>query len=107
MGNNITLEISEKVTFADNTIFGNSGTYERLNGRAFYEIDPKQAEQDGIVDVQYAPKNKKGLVEFSSDFLIIKPTELRKGNKRLFYDFGNRGNMRALQFFNDAKLPEL
>ena len=33
---------------------------------------------------------------------MLRPVDPAKGNKRLFHDFGNRGNMRALQFFNDA-----
>ena len=27
---------------------------------------------------------------------------MARGNRRLFYDYGNRGHKRALQFFNDA-----
>src|SRR3546814_19033069 len=46
--------------------------------------------------------NAKGLVEFSADFRILKPVDPARGSKRLFHDFGNRGNMRSLQFFNDA-----
>ena len=43
-----------------------------------------------------------GLVRFAADFMILKPREMQRGNRRVFYDYGNRGHKRALQFFNDA-----
>ena len=44
----------------------------------------------------------RGLVRFAADFMILKPREMERGNRRVFYDYGNRGHKRALQFFNDA-----
>jgi hypothetical protein len=41
-------------------------------------------------------------VRFAADFMILKPREMERGNRRVFYDYGNRGHKRALQFFNDA-----
>ena len=43
-----------------------------------------------------------GLVRFAADFMILKPREMQRGNRRVFYDYGNRGHKRALQFYNDA-----
>lgn len=34
--------------------------------------------------------------------MIAKPVDMGAGNSALFFDYGNRGNKRALQFFNDA-----
>ena len=34
--------------------------------------------------------------------MILKPREMQRGNRRVFYDYGNRGHKRALQFYNDA-----
>ncbi len=102
MTNRIELRITDHSTFAGGHVFGDTGSYERLRGRAHYAVDPKAAAQTGIVDLEFASVNKDGLVEFAADVLILKPADLTKGNKRIFYDFGNRGNMRALQFFNDA-----
>ena len=44
----------------------------------------------------------RGLVRFAADFMILKPREMQRGNRRVFYDYGNRGHKRALQFYNDA-----
>ena len=102
MTNQITLKITDQTAFAGGATFGDTGAYERLRGQAHHAVDPSAAAQAGIVDLENAPTNKDGLVEFSANFLMLRPVDLAKGNKRLFYDFGNRGNMRALQFLNDA-----
>ena len=41
-------------------------------------------------------------MRFAADFMILKPREMGHGNRRVFFDYGNRGHKRALQFFNDA-----
>ena len=55
-----------------------------------------------VVDLDKAPRDDSGLVRFAADFMILKPRELQRGNRRVFYDYGNRGHKRALQFYNDA-----
>jgi hypothetical protein len=102
MTNRITLDITDSRPFADGTSFGDTGSYQRLTGRAHYAVDPDAPAQAGIVDLELAPRNANGLVEFSTDIMILTPSDAAKGNGRLFYDWGNRGNIRALQFFNDA-----
>src|ERR1044071_10068683 len=37
--------------------FGNVGTYDKLVGRAFGEVEPRDAQNAGIQDVQLAPRN--------------------------------------------------
>jgi hypothetical protein len=100
--NQIELRIHDRGPFADGHAFGETGAYERLRGTAHYAVDPKAPAQANVFDIANAPVNGKGLVEFSADFLILKPVDPARGNRRLFHDFGNRGNMRMLQFFNDA-----
>ena len=55
-----------------------------------------------VVDLDKAPRDDDGLVRFAADFMILKPREMQRGNRRVFYDYGNRGHKRALQFYNDA-----
>ena len=55
-----------------------------------------------ILSIWTRPRNADGLVEYSADFSIIKPEEMSKANGRIFFDYGNRGNMRAIPIFNDA-----
>ena len=102
MTSRITLDITQREAFADGHVFDATGAYERLKGRAHFALDPAAPAQADIVDIDKAPRNADGLVEFSADILLLKPCDIAQGNDRLFFDYGNRGNIRCLQFFNDA-----
>jgi len=102
MTNTIELRIAERGAFADGHEFGAAGHYERLVGRAYFAVDANDHAQAGIVDLDKAPRNAEGLVEFAADVCILKPRDMAKSNRRLFFGYGNRGNKRELQFFNDA-----
>ncbi|HKX07744.1 MAG TPA: alpha/beta hydrolase domain-containing protein [Stellaceae bacterium] len=102
MTNHIQIRISERGPFAGGHEFGSTGAYERLVGRAHFAIDPKAPAQRGITDLEHAAVDAEGRVRFAADIMILRPKDLARGNKRLFLDYGNRGNKRMLQFFNDA-----
>jgi hypothetical protein len=80
--------------------FGDVGQYEKLVGRAFGVVDPTDPIDAGIVNVARAPKNAQGLVEYDVDVYILKPTNMDKGNRSLFYDVVNRGNKNLVTTFN-------
>jgi len=67
------------------------GQYEKIVGKAFGELDPKDPKNAVIVDLQLAPKNARGKVEYSFDFYILKPIDLSKGNHKMLYEPPNRG----------------
>jgi len=102
MTNLIELEIRDRRPFADGHAFGDAGSYERISGRAHFRVDPKSPAQSGVFDIDKAPTDDDGLVAFSGDFMIFRPVNPEKGNRRLFYDFGNRACLRSLHYFNDA-----
>jgi len=102
MMNRVELSVAERFPFADAHEFGSVGAYERLVGRAHFAVDPGAPAQRGITDLDKAPTDGDGLVHFTGDFSILKPVDPARGNRRLFFDYGNRGNKRMLQFFNDA-----
>lgn len=98
---NISLDIDQRepITCRD---FPPTGTYEKVLGTIHLAIDPGLPGNQVITDIEYAPENSEGLVEFSTDFYMLKPVDLRDGNQRILYDVNNRGNKRILRFFNDA-----
>jgi hypothetical protein len=96
------IEISRKEPFIGGQPFGNVGPYEKIVGRFYGELDPKHPLNAVIVDIDKAPRNASGLVEYSSDFYILKPVDITKGNGALLYDVNNRGRKRALVQFNSA-----
>jgi Alpha/beta hydrolase domain len=90
----------------DGRNFGEVGQYEKLTGRVYGQVDPNDPRNQVIVDLDLAPRNADGMVEYSADFLLFKPIDLSKGNHRLFYELNNRGDTRALTALNDAKSAE-
>jgi hypothetical protein len=100
MPGTLEVRIDDRRAFADGHEFGETGAYERLTGRALFAVDPLAPAQADVVDIDKAPRDRDGLVRFEADFMILKPVD--GGNRRVFFDYGNRGHKRALQFFNDA-----
>jgi len=96
----LTIRIDDRRPFADGISFGDTGPYERLTGRVLFAVDPDAPAQADVVDLKLAPRDDAGMVRFEADFMILRP--LDGGNGRVFFDYGNRGHKRALQFFNDA-----
>jgi hypothetical protein len=97
--NQVRLDIERREPFAGGGSFGNTGPYERLFGKVHFAIDPDEQGLPSIVDLDLAPRNAQGLVEFSATLDIIKPVEPGLGNRRILYEFSNRGN-RGLMGFN-------
>lgn len=69
--------------------------HEILIGRFFGELDPRDPRNAVITDIQLAPRNARGMVEYSATFEIAKPVDLSRASGFLFYNVPNRGNGRA------------
>src|SRR5438093_10532063 len=84
--------VSKQSPTFDGLSFGTVGTYEKIFARAYGEVDPSDRRNALITDINLAPRNANGMVEYSADVHIIKPVDMSKGNQRIFYDVVNRGN---------------
>lgn len=71
--------------------FPRVGTFEVIKGIASGEVDPTNPQNAIITDIELAPRNGSGNVEYRSNFYIIKPTDMTKGNKKMMYEPPNRG----------------
>ncbi len=98
--------------------FGSVGAYEKIKGKLYYAVDPDNPFNAQIVDLPLAKDGRlrkdasvidwgkgriieivgddavnedTGEVEFSGDFILLKPLDLTKGNHRILYDVNNRG----------------
>jgi hypothetical protein len=80
----------ESPTFGGYT-FAGVGQYEKLVGMAYGELDPNDPKNSVIVDIKLAPRNARGMVEYSHTFYILKPIDLTKGAHRVMYEPPNRG----------------
>lgn len=99
---NIEFKTLDRQVLANGHEFGTRGEYERLGGRVHFRVDRDSVPECSITDLEYAALDHNGLIACVADFMILKPVNLAQGNGRVFFDYGNRGNKRALQFFNDA-----
>jgi hypothetical protein len=81
---------------------GPAGPYERIIAKAYFRIDPKLEANRIISDIDLAPRGADGMVEFSADVYVLKPTDPAKGNGTLLFEVSNRGRKGLLGMFNLA-----
>jgi hypothetical protein len=98
----VRLRVERREAVLNGRLFGAAGAYEKLIGKVNFALNPTLPQNRGIVDLALAPRNARGLVEFSADFYLLKPVDPSRGNGRLFYESGNRGTKRILAVFQSA-----
>jgi hypothetical protein len=72
--------------------------YEKLTGHAYGELDPKLSLNAIITDLEFAPRNARGLVEYVATFTMIKPVDMAKASGVLLYFVPNRGRINLTTF---------
>ena len=55
-----------------------------------------------IADLKLARRNDRGLVEFSAEFLVLRPADVTRRNGTLLYEVNNRGNIAIFRQLNEA-----
>jgi hypothetical protein len=96
------ISVAEITNFADGHEFGEAGAYVRLRGVAHGVLDPNAPENACIVDLDKAPRNHQGLVEYATDFDILRPKDMRRASGILVYDVPNRGSKRIFNLLDDV-----
>mgnify|MGYP006171086025 CR=1 FL=1 len=94
------VEITKRVDVLNGKPFGDAGPYEKLHGKAYFAVDPANPRNAVIADIDLAPRNGEGKVEFSADLFILKPKDPARGNGVVFFDVINRGRFRLLSTFS-------
>ena len=101
------LEVRTHATVLDGQPFGTSGAYEKIAGTMRFAVDPMHPVHQRVTDMTLAPRNAEGKVEFSGDFYLLKPVDMKKGNGRLLLDVPNRGRKVAIEMFNSTpRVPD-
>jgi hypothetical protein len=98
----VRIEVKSRTPVLAGQAFGTTGPYERLIGTIYFAIDPRNPANLIIADIDKAPRNAAGKVEFSSDFYLIKPVDASRGNGTVLYEVSNRGGKGMVGFFNFA-----
>ncbi|MBI5768784.1 MAG: hypothetical protein HZA93_13380 [Verrucomicrobia bacterium] len=88
-----------RVDIAQRMDVGASG-YEKLVGTAHFAVDPENARNRVIADIDRAPLNKEGRVEFSADLYILRPKDAADANGTAIVEVSNRGGKGLITSFN-------
>ncbi|MFP6680192.1 MAG: alpha/beta hydrolase domain-containing protein [Dehalococcoidia bacterium] len=95
-------EITSRRPLANGKSFGDVGPYEEVRGILRYAVDPDHPANSRITDIEFAPQNSAGGVEFAADVHLMRPVNTSHGRRTIVYDVLNRGNKVMLGQFNGA-----
>jgi hypothetical protein len=101
------LEIRRRAPYEDGFAFGETGAYERLDGIVRFAVDPAHPANAAIVDLDKAPRNAAGQVEFEADVCLLQPADPARANRRLLFYVVNRGRMGAAPMSGAVAPPVL
>ena len=73
--------------------------YEKIVGTAHFSVDPKDPRNRVIADLDKAPTNSAGRVEFSADLYILRPKDANRSNDIALVEVLNRGRKLVLAGF--------
>lgn len=94
------VEIISRSVIQDGQTFGLAGAYEKIVGRVYFAVDPANIHNRQIVDLDKAPRNAQGEVEFSADMYVLRPKDVDKGNGAVLFEVSNRGGKGILNIVN-------
>jgi hypothetical protein len=98
----IRLKIDRMEPFAEGKAFGSAGSYLRITGTAYGELDPHHPRNRVIINLDKAPRNARGLVEYETDFDIMRPADAERGNRKILCEVVNRGRKNLLPVLHEA-----
>ncbi len=98
----IEMAVVESPAF-DGAAFGTAGQFERLRGSFHGEVDPSHPLHAEIVNLDFAPRNTRGRVEYSTTVEIVRPIDSSGWNGAIYHTVPNRGGAVA----GDPTLLEL
>src|SRR5436305_2404141 len=71
---------------------GMAANYEMLRGRVYGELNPNDSQNAIIQDIQLAPRNARGRVEYVTTFTLYQPVAGARRSGVLIYEVVNRGS---------------
>src|SRR5262245_52725513 len=93
-------EVRRLVVMSREEVLG--GEYEKLVGSVELELDPTHPANAVIVDLDRAPRNPRGRVEASADFVVLRPRRPPEGGSTALLEVSNRGGKALLPYFDRA-----
>ena len=96
----VSVDVTTREVVAGGKAFGTVGPYEKIAGKIHFAVKPDDPHNRAIVDLDLAPRNSSGEVEFTSDFYVLRPKEPVRGNSALVLEIPNRGGKGILSIVN-------
>ncbi|PCI75806.1 MAG: hypothetical protein COB20_12110 [SAR86 cluster bacterium] len=81
------IEITNRETLSDSDV---DFSYQSISGVVYFTLDPSDESNESITDIEYAPLNGDGLIEYAADFRVLVPAD-SIANGGLLYNVNNRG----------------
>ncbi len=75
----VRIEVQSRSDLVGGQPFGAAGPYEKISGKIFFAVDPALSANRIVADIEKAPRNAAGKVEFSSDFCMRSPIAAARG----------------------------
>lgn len=97
------VEVLSRSDLVGGRAFGLAGAYEKIIGKVYFAVDPRNARNQVIVDLDKAPRNARGEVEFSADLYVLKPKDMNRGNGAVLLEVPNRGGKALVRFYNHGR----
>ncbi len=98
------VEIATRIDVLGGKEFETAGAYERITGRVYFSVAVDDPHNSGIVDIANAVNLKNGEVEFSSDFIAVRPKDPAKSNGSMILENPNRGYGRIVFLVDGGNL---
>ena len=98
------VEIATRIDVLGGKEFETAGAYERITGRVYFSVAVDDPHNRGIVDIANAVNLKNGEVEFSSDFIAVRPKDPAKSNGSMILENPNRGYGRIVFLVDGGNL---
>ena len=92
----VRVEIASRQDALNGKAFGDAGPYERITGRVYFSVAVANPHNKHVVDLANAVNLKNGEVEFSADFMAVRPKDAHKGNGSMILENPNRGHSRII-----------
>ncbi len=90
------VEVATRTDVLSGQPFGDAGAYERITGRVYFSLPVANPHNRQIVDLANAVNLSNGEVEFSADFIAVRPRDAAKSNGSMILEVPNRGRGRLI-----------
>jgi len=101
-GRVLRVEVDRRVEVLGGQSFGPHGAYELVEGRIYFAVDPANAANRRIVDLERAPRDSAGRVRAWANFTVLQPVDPARRRGVGLVEVSNRGGKFTLPYFNDA-----